>query len=137
MKNNFSLKGACHLFITALMLSLGAQSFASDRNWYVPQSKSNLFTLLDAEKILGEKAHMSDSSVSNKNNVSIFQCAYLANSTDAKSGKTGNIYVMIEDYSEIESAKKTYSGIMESNRKNGISELKGLGDEAYFHTDKE
>lgn len=42
---------------------------------------------------------------------------------------------MIEDYAEIESAKKTYSGIMESNRKNGINELKDLGDEAYFHTD--
>jgi hypothetical protein len=124
------MKNICYLLVLILTHAACGQHVTS-------QPKSNLFTLPDAEKILGEKAHLTDSNQNNKSNVSIYQCTYKSDSADAKTGKTGAIYVMIEDYSEIESAKKTYSGIMESNRKNGITELDGLGDEAYFHTDNQ
>jgi hypothetical protein len=120
------VKYTCFLLLIVLTLSACAQPSEKAQ-----QGKLVLFTLSDAEKILGEPAHLTDSAL----DVSMYTCTYMANSLDSKSGKTGNIYVMIEDYSEIESAKKTYSGIMEANRKNGITELNGLGDEAYFHTD--
>lgn len=120
-----------HIFyLLTFMLTLSV-------NGQTSQQKSDLLTLTDAEKILGEKAHLTDSTLNHKNNVSVYHCSYTADSPDSKSGKTGAVYFMMEDYSDTESAKKTYSGIMESNRKNGITELNDLGDEAYFHTDNQ
>ena len=42
---------------------------------------------------------------------------------------------MMEEYPEATAAGKVYNSIMEANRPNGINELQGLGDEAYFHSD--
>ena len=132
-----------HIFylLTATLVLIGGQPVAfdknSERNWLTPIHYTDLFNLEDAEKILGERAHLTDSVRKNKNNVWTYNCAYTANLPDSKSGKTGTVYFMIEDYSEIESAKKTYASIMESNKKNGITMLDDLGDEAYFHTDKQ
>jgi hypothetical protein len=102
-----------------------------------PIDRSPFLTLADAEKILGECVHVIDSSTILGPESLTFQCGYAANEMDSKTQKRGAIYFLVEKFNEITGAQKRYSFIMESNRANGIKELKGLGDEAYFHTDGE
>ena len=98
----------------------------------------NLFTLADAERILGEKAHLTDSASAIEGDVATFKCTYIANSKDPKTGKTGVIYVMFEEYAKVSSAKKVYSSIKTSNENHeGVKVLHDLADEAYFHSDGE
>ncbi len=97
-----------------------------------------LFQLSDAEKILGEKAHLKDSSLIKRDDVTIFQCSYSADAADEKAGKTGIIYFMVEHYTEIASARQVYTSIKKANEDHeGIKILEGVGDEAYFHSDNE
>lgn len=97
----------------------------------------NIFTKSDAEKILGEPAHLTDSAWTIEGDSSVYRCSYTANSKDQKSGKTGAIYFMFEQHPHIASAKKVYSSIKTANENHGIRELNDLGDEAYFHTDRQ
>ena len=109
----------------------------------------NVFTLSDAEKILGEPGHLTDSGstipgVTSKNSVddsvapikreaSSYRCAYEANSKDKKTGKTGIVYFLFEQYSQVSSAKTVYSYYKRANENNpGFKELHDLGDEAWF-----
>ncbi|MFI5203228.1 MAG: hypothetical protein ACHQF2_01940 [Flavobacteriales bacterium] len=96
----------------------------------------DIFTLEDAEKILGEPTLLKDSSWTTAKETTTFQSSYAANSSEPATGKTGNIYFMIENHAEVSAAKKAYSAIKTANEKNaGIEDRKGLGDEAYFHSD--
>jgi len=96
----------------------------------------NIFTLTDAEKILGEPAHLTDSSFTGGKDVSRYSLAYTANTKDKKTEKTGTIYFLLEQYQEVLSAQKKYSGIKTANEKHeGIKVLNDIGDEAYFHSD--
>ena len=98
----------------------------------------NLFKLSDAEKILGEPAHLQDSSSSANANVSIHSCAFAADSADEKSGKKGVIYFLFEQYSKVSSAQKKYSTIRAANENHeGVKVLHDIGDEAYFHSDNQ
>jgi hypothetical protein len=109
----------------------------------------NLFTLSDAEKILGEPAHLADSGSTtpgdaSKNSVndsvapikrqaSTYGCAYEANSMDKKTGKTGKVYFLLEEYPQISSAATVYSYYKRSNENHpGFKEVHDLGDEAWF-----
>lgn len=97
-----------------------------------------IFTLSDAEKILGEPAKLTDSvSATTGQWIYQFNSTYTANSADTKSGKRGNVYFMFEEYHGLVSAKESYSSIKKSNEDHGIETLTGYGDEAYFHTDNE
>jgi hypothetical protein len=91
-----------------------------------------ILTQTDAEKILGEPAHITESS---NEGTTIYKSTYTANNADAPSGKTGNIYFMYEVHPDDAAAHKVYADIKTANEKNGIKTLTGLGDEAYFHTD--
>jgi len=102
-----------------------------------PIDRSPFLTLADAEKILGESVHVIDSSTTLGPESLTFQCSYAANEKDSKTKKTGAIYFLMERFNEVTGAQNRYSFIMESNRANGIKELKDVGDEAYFHTDSE
>jgi hypothetical protein len=97
-------------------------------------SGREVFTLADAEKILGEPAHITDSSHAKEHAIT-YNSTYTANSPEPKTGKTGNVYFMMENYSDIVDASKSYTSIRDMNEKNGIEELDDLGDEAYFHSD--
>jgi hypothetical protein len=105
----------------------------------------NLFTLSDAEKILGEPAHLADSGSTtpgdaSKNSVndsvapikrqaSTYGCAYEANSMDKKTGKTGKVYFLLEEYPQISSAATVYSYYKRSNENHpGFKEVHDLGD---------
>jgi glycine betaine/choline ABC-type transport system substrate-binding protein len=98
--------------------------------------ENKLLTLPDAEKILGEPAHLTESSSIGTGEVSAYRYAYTANSIDQKSGKTGVIYFLLEKYNNISAAQKKYSDIKIANQNHeGVKVLHDLGDEAYFHSD--
>src|SRR5687768_2426291 len=94
-----------------------------------------LVTLEDGEKILGEPAHITDSTMTTQPNIVVYKASYTANAgTEAT---RGNVYFVFEDYKHQADAETKYAFIKASNEANaGFEELKGLGDEAYFHTDK-
>ncbi len=94
------------------------------------------FSKSDAEKILGEKAHLTDSSSTIKKDTLEIKSAYTANSKDQKTGKTGVIYFMIEEYDQDSSAKNAYNFIKVANENHeGVKTVHDMGDEAYFHSD--
>lgn len=92
----------------------------------------HLFTLDDAQKILGEPAHLKDSS-SAASGVFAYRCAYIANAEDKTTGKTGIIYFMFEEYPDAGSAHQSYISIKKANEGHGIQPVSGVGEEAYFH----
>ena len=97
-----------------------------------------LISLTDAEKILGAPAHLSDSSVERKPGVVTCHLAYKANAKDVSGQKTGAVYFVFEEYSQLPSAEKKYSSIKTANANHeGIKVLDDLGDEAYYHSDGE
>ena len=114
----------------------------------IPTTKSNTqkdsffnriyFSQSDAEKILGEKAYLSDKSTSTNNDTLEWKCAYTAQSKDQTQGRPGVIYFMIEQYSKELAAKNAYNAIKVANQNHeGVKTLQNIGDEAYFHSDNE
>ena len=120
------------LIMAAVLLSCQPSNAGSKNK---QKQGAQVFTLADAEKILGEKAHMNEGKTTNNDGIDVYRSAYVADAVDQATGKTGNIYFMMEEYPEATAAGKVYNSIMEANRPNGINELQGLGDEAYFHSD--
>ena len=97
--------------------------------------RSRTLTLEDAGKILGEPAHSGNTSTTT-GNVIMHHFEYLANVKDEKSGKTGALYFLLEEYQDTVAAHKRYDFIKKANEKNaGVETLKELGDEAYYHSD--
>ncbi len=119
---------------TLMLDSSSSLSPAKKKEKPLPQ---DIFRFSDAEKILGEPAAIKDSSVSKHGGVWTYNCSYMAKSRDKKSGKTGNIYFMFERYELVDSAKKHYTDIKKANEDHGIVVLDKIGDEAYYHSDKE
>ena len=110
--------------------------------------QTTLFTLADAEKIMGEPGWLVDSetvaagkerenspkdSVFHiKNTASFYGCTYEANKKDEKTGKTGRIYFFVDEYPDVSSASTVYSYYKRSNQNHdGFKELQ-LGDEAWY-----
>jgi len=98
---------------------------------------AKLLTLTDAEKIMGEKLHLTDNSTKKEKGISRYLCGYQANVKDVKSSRTGAIYFLLEQFDQVSSAQKKYTDTKTANEHNGIKVLDNLGDEAYFHTDNE
>ena len=109
----------------------------------------SLLSLSAGEKILGEPAHLADSGstapgIASKTSVNdsvlpikkmawSYRCAYEANSKDKKTGKTGIVYFLVEQYPRVSSAATVYSYYKRSNENNpGFKILHDLGDEAWF-----
>lgn len=107
----------------------------------------NLFTLADAEKIMGEPAHLIDSTSKIKGeypryidsmsmikkDAFIYSSGYMANSKDKKTGRTGVVYFRLEEYPDVTSAKNVYSFYKNANKNAiGFKELHDVGDEAWF-----
>ena len=109
----------------------------------------SVLTLSAAEKILGEPAHLADSAstiagVASKSSVydsvfpvkktaSSYKCAYEANIEDQKTGRTGKVYFLVEQYPDVSSAATVYSYYKRSNQTHpGFKERHDVGDEAYF-----
>jgi hypothetical protein len=94
------------------------------------------FSKSDAELILGEKAHLSDSSSTIKKDTLVIKRTYTADANEQKTGKTVVIYFMIEEYIHDSSAKNAYHFFKSANEKHeGVRTVPDMGDEAYFHSD--
>jgi hypothetical protein len=101
-------------------------------------SQNSLFTITDAEKVLGEHAHLTDSISYTRDGISIYKSSYTADSQDKKTGKLGIVYFMAEIYPAVSAAATVYNDIRLGNKDHeGFKDIKGLGDEAYFHSDDE
>jgi hypothetical protein len=124
-------------FIIAIALSFVACNRLVTSNAQDEASKplGALFTLADAEKILGEKAHETDSSLTITKEETTYLGSFTADAKEEISDKTGVVYFFAEEYAEVAGAQKKYSSIKNANEKSGIKALKGLGDEAYYHSD--
>jgi hypothetical protein len=109
----------------------------------------SLFTLSAAEKILGEPAHLADSGstvpgIASKTSVNdsvlpikkmawSYRCAYEANVEDNKTGRTGKVYFLVEQYPQVSSAATVYSYYKRSNQNHpGFKERHDVGDEAWY-----
>ena len=101
----------------------------------VTQTKSltALFTHADAEKILGEKATITDSLMSNQSNIKAYKSSYTGK---ANGDKTGMASFLIEEYGREADAISKYGFIKAANENHpGYKTLTGMGDEGYFHGD--
>ena len=116
---------------------LSGNLLATSDQAYELVQPGNLLVLSDAEKILGESAHMIDSSSQQNDKVTTTHLAYRANAEDSNSKKTGVVYFLLEEFNELAEAQKKYKFIKDANEAHGIEVRKDLGDEAYFHTDNE
>lgn len=90
----------------------------------------------EAEKILGQPALLKERTSGTKEGRSEYKCAYMATAPDPKTNVTGNIYYVLEEYNTTVAAASAYMNIVQANRHiPGQTTLKGIGDEAYLHTD--
>jgi hypothetical protein len=133
------MKNIVILLTSSIILAACYQSSKSNylENDTSKIKSANLFTLSDAEKILGESAQLTDSSTNSNEGVLTFQLAYKAIAEDSISKKTGTVYFLINEYASPEGAKTRYSTIKKANENHGIKVIDDLGDEAYFHSDNE
>lgn len=98
---------------------------------------AQLLTLTDAEKIMGEKARLTSNTFLKKGDTLEYKCEYTALSKDSITKKTGTLYFMHEIYQSAAAAANAYAGIYKGNSQHeGVEVVKGLGDEAYYHTDQ-
>ena len=131
-----------------LVLSMATASKPETFHSLIGTDPTSLFTLSDAEKIMGEPGRLIDSqtvavgtkresdfmdSVTHiKLTAGFSECAYEANNKDEKTGKTGKIYFVIEEYPNVSSAAVVYSYYKRANQNHeGFREL-SLGDEAWY-----
>jgi hypothetical protein len=133
------MKTFIYLTATTLALLAGGRSMTSgNHDPSNPIAARTFLTQSDAEKILGEPAHVGDSLSTTKADVVEYKGNYIANSKDEKTGKTGSIYFLLEEYKLLPAAKEKYSSIKKANENHeGVKTLHDIGDEAYFHSDGE
>ncbi len=130
-----------------LLLMLMSVSFlgCTTQNTILPNNAKRIdwkpeviLTLADAERILGEPGHLDEAVSYLDGDTKVYASKYSSNKMDEKSGKTGTLYYMIEEYKNIESARNSYETIRASNEKAvGVVPLSDVGSEAYFHSDGE
>lgn len=122
---------------SAIKSSVSSTPVADTLTHPAPSVPANtLFTQAEAEKILGEPAHLQDSSTSASASSVMWQCSYKANTED-KTGKTGIVYFLVETHNTVAASHNVYTSIYKANANHGVQVLTGVGDEAYFHTDNE
>ena len=132
----------------ALALSISTTTTPGVDHSSITTGPTTLFTLADAEKIMGEPGRLVDSETvaagkgresSPKDSVfhikktaSFYGCAYEATKKDEKTGRMGKVYFLVEEYPTTSSASAVYSYYKRSNEHHdGFKELQ-LGDEAWY-----
>ena len=90
----------------------------------------------DAEKILGQPAHLLTSKTETKDSVVNYRCTYTINSKELPAGKESNLYYFLEEYQNKGAAGKSFRNLVTANeRMPGFYLLPGYGDEAAIQTD--
>ena len=126
---------ACHQAVNEVNIQ---QSLNSTNRESEKVTSDSCLVQADAEKILGQTAKLTESFSESKNNVTKFRCTYTANNIDPKTNKTSNLYYLLEEYKNVDSAQKTYTDILRQNENMpGLKRLAGIGDQAFLHTDNE
>jgi len=101
----------------------------------VKKASDQCLSLPDAEKILGQKAALTESSSEVKDDASKQRCTFTATTVDPKTSKLGHLYYMFEKYNNELSAQNVYKSILTGNQ--NMQRITQLGDEAMRHTDIE
>jgi hypothetical protein len=90
-------------------------------------------SVTDAEKVLGQTVRLTDSSSEEKSGVSKQRYTYMG-ITDTVS----HLYYLSAKYPAITAAQNAYATIVAGNiGMPGLEKISGLGDEAFFYTDKQ
>lgn len=141
------MKKYIFFFSIYLLISCGMGSKSENSEMEKSENRSamksnsepgKLFNHTQAERILGEKCHLEDSSTTYQNHVLSHHVTYKSDGEDPKSKKTGAIYNVIEHYDTVFAANNRYDFIKKANENHeGVETLNNLGDEAYFHSDNE
>jgi len=125
MKNKLLL-----LFSLTITLSGFSQS--------VKKAGDKCLSLSDAEKILGQKAALTESSSEVKDDASKQRCTFTATTIDPETNNLGHLYYMFEKYDNELSAQNVYKSILTGNQNMpNLQRINQLGDEAMRHTDFE
>ncbi len=130
------------IFIILASSAISLQAFSQvDKAANTKDTRGNTVHYLsrtDAEKILGQPATLTESTVEKSSNVAKYNCTFTANDSMAAGNRTAHLYYAIELYYNEASAKNVYAGIFAQNA--AMPNLKkqgGLGDEALLHTDNQ
>ena len=90
-------------------------------------------TLQEAERILGETCELKESGNESKNGVHKYKSTHIG-----QSSANHALYFIFESYENELSAKKTFEDFRLSNQSlRGFETIENIGNEAFFHTDKE
>ncbi len=122
-----------HTILSVLIVFL----FTCGRQQAPAVATGELFSLAEAEKILGEPATLGNNTEGFDGQSGFHNIDYTAKDTDRVSGKLGAIYLLMQSYKTEAGAQERYTTIKTANEPHGIETLTGVGDEAYFHTDNE
>jgi hypothetical protein len=94
-------------------------------------------TLAEAEKVMGEKAHVKDSVWRNSGSITKFMTTMVANETDKKTGKAKKLFFSFENYPHETDAKELYALIKAENEKTAASSaIDEIGDGAFVVKDQ-
>jgi hypothetical protein len=95
-------------------------------------------TQQEAEQILGASCQLKDSQTLPEHGGHTYKSTYQTDADNALSGKVSTLYFMFESYGQEAEAAQTFRKFRESNQTHaGFELMPNLGDEAFFHTDKE
>lgn len=87
----------------------------------------------EAERILGETCQIKESGNETKNGGHKYKSTHIGSSNTNHA-----LYFIFESYESELSADKIFDGFLVSNQSfNGFEKIENIGDEAFFHTDKE
>jgi hypothetical protein len=90
-------------------------------------------TIQEAERILGEECELKESGNEAKEGGHKFKSTHIGNSSSNHA-----LYFIFESYENELDAKKTFETFKVSNQSfQGFETIENIGDEAFFHTDKE
>lgn len=121
------------LIFSASALALNCQTKAANEK----VKPCKFLSFAEAEKILGGPVELITNSWTFTAERTRFDCIYRSLEKDKVSGREINLYFMLEESSTEDQARQIYADIWNSNKNHlGIEPLSGIGDEAYFHSDK-
>ncbi len=90
-------------------------------------------TLQEAERILGETCQIKESGNETKNGGHKYKSTHIGSSNTNHA-----LYFIFESYESDLSADKIFDDFLVSNQSfHGFEKIENIGDEAFFHTDKE
>lgn len=132
MKNIF-------IIFTSVLISLYSCSQTNKRTHaaVIDEASVQYIIQADAEKILGQPAMLTDSSVEKKDNTVKYRNTFTAKDSTITGNRIAHLYCLFETYNDESSAKKNFEDILSGNQDMPNFKKINIGDEALQHTDNE